>query len=195
MDTLQPGSCIICYEADPPPIQSGCACRGESGLAHVGCRIKVAMSQMAHRGNLAWWLCQTCKQSFTGAMQTGLSEASWSRVRDQAAGSDERIGAAGNLANSYMAQGRYAEAEQVQRDMHEVSMHVLGPEHPSTLAMAGNLALSLSHQGKYAHAEQIAREVLEVQKRKLGAEHPSTLNTTNVAVRSSHRDTLDYLIN
>jgi hypothetical protein len=29
--------CTICLDVgDPPPIQSGCACRGDAGLAHVG---------------------------------------------------------------------------------------------------------------------------------------------------------------
>jgi hypothetical protein len=32
------GTCIICLDNDPPPIQSGCACRGDAGLAHVECR-------------------------------------------------------------------------------------------------------------------------------------------------------------
>ena len=34
--------CHICLEASPLPIQSGCACRGAAGLAHVGCRIQAA---------------------------------------------------------------------------------------------------------------------------------------------------------
>jgi hypothetical protein len=32
------GVCIICLDDDSPPIQSGCACRGNAGLAHVECR-------------------------------------------------------------------------------------------------------------------------------------------------------------
>ena len=162
METLQAGSCIICYETDPPPIQSGCACRGDSGLAHVGCLIKVAASQAAHRGSASWRRCQTCKQDYTGAMQVALADAWWSRARDQAEQSPERLDAACNLANSLYAQGRYAEAEQMQRNSHEVEMRLLGAEHPDTLATASNLAQSLFTQGKYAHAEQIQREVHEV---------------------------------
>jgi hypothetical protein len=30
--------CILCLDSDPPPIQSGCACRSDTGLAHLGCR-------------------------------------------------------------------------------------------------------------------------------------------------------------
>ncbi len=57
------GACIICLDTSPPPIQSGCACRGDSG----------------------------CKQHYTGAMQTGLAEAWRSRVAGQAAESTERL--------------------------------------------------------------------------------------------------------
>ena len=77
-------ACIICLDADPPPIQSGCACRSDTGLAHVGCLIEKAVAQQPHRGNEVWWECQTCGQRFTGAMQTGLAEAWWSRVCDEA---------------------------------------------------------------------------------------------------------------
>ncbi len=82
--------CIICYASVPPPIQSGCACRSDSGLAHVDCLIAKAVSQQAHRGSKVWWKCQTCEQRFTGAMRTGLGEAWWSRVRGEAEESAER---------------------------------------------------------------------------------------------------------
>ena len=34
--------CLICLEASPPPIQSGCACRGPAGLTHPACCVKAA---------------------------------------------------------------------------------------------------------------------------------------------------------
>ncbi len=89
--------CIICMGSDPPPIQSGCACRSDTGLAHVGCLIETAVAQRPHRGKKVWWECQTCGQRFTGAMRTGLAEAWWSRVCEQAEESEERLAAAGNL--------------------------------------------------------------------------------------------------
>ena len=93
-------ACIICYETTPPPIQSGCACRDDSGLAHTDCIVKVAASQAAHRGTIAWRQCQTCKQDFTGAMQIGLAEALRSWSRDKAEDSDERMVASQNVAYS-----------------------------------------------------------------------------------------------
>ena len=40
--------CIVCLDSDPPPIQSGCACRSDTGLAHVGCLIEKAAAQQPH---------------------------------------------------------------------------------------------------------------------------------------------------
>ena len=114
------GACIICLDTSPPPIQSGCACRGDGGLAHVDCLVQLATSHQAHRGNDVWRQCQTCKQNFTGAMQIGLAEAWRSRVAGQAAESAERLTAEGNLANSLLDQGKHAQAERVLRTQHEV---------------------------------------------------------------------------
>jgi hypothetical protein len=34
------GVCLVCLGTSPSPIQSGCACRGAAGLAHLRCRIE-----------------------------------------------------------------------------------------------------------------------------------------------------------
>ncbi len=91
----------------------GCACRGDAGLAHIGCLVQAAASRAAPGSNAGWWQCSTCKQGFRGAMQHGLAEKMWLRVRDQPAESEERLGAASILANSLHGQGKYAEAEQM----------------------------------------------------------------------------------
>ena len=61
--------CFICYEASPPPIQSGCTCRGPAGLAHLGCRVQAAQTLVERKSSRRWWFtCQTCEQRFTGAL-------------------------------------------------------------------------------------------------------------------------------
>ena len=105
------GACIICLDTSPPPIQSGCACRGDSGLAHIGCLVRAAASQQAQRGSDVWQQCQTCKQYYTGAMQRGLAEAWRSRVAGQAAENTERLAAENNLGMTLVNQGKDAEAE------------------------------------------------------------------------------------
>jgi hypothetical protein len=101
------GACVICLDTSPPPIQSGCACRGDGGLAHIDCLAQLAASQQPHRGNEVWRTCQTCKQGFTGAMRTGLAETWRSRVAGLAAESPERLSAEGNLAHSLLRQGKF----------------------------------------------------------------------------------------
>jgi hypothetical protein len=172
-----PAVCFICLETSPPPIRMGCACRGDTGLAHIGCLVRAAESQATHRGLEGWWECRTCKQSFTGAVQRGLAEELWSRVRDQRTESEDRLDAANILAIALSAQCKYVEAEQMRREILEVQRRVLGPEHPETLASTGHLAVSLSSQGKHDEAERMQRELLEVRRRVLGAEHLDTLGS------------------
>ena len=168
-------ACIVCLDSDPPPIQSGCACRSDTGLAHVGCLAEKAVAQQPHRGNAVWWECQTCGQPFTGAMRAGLARAWCAQVCDEADSSSERLAAVHNLAQARNRDGMYVEAERIHREVHGVQRRVLGDEHPSTLTSACNLAESLWSQGKHAEAERIHREVLGVRRRVLGEEHPSTL--------------------
>jgi hypothetical protein len=95
----------------------------------------------------------------------------------------DTLTSASNLAMSLAHQGKYADAERIQREVLEVMMRVHGAEHPSTLTSANNLSMFLSNQGKYVEAERIQREVHEVQKRVLGAEHPSTpTSASNLAM-------------
>jgi hypothetical protein len=88
-----------------------------------------------------------------------------------------------NLANSLRGQGKYAEAEQMEREVLDVQRRVLGPEHPFTLVTMDNLALPLRNQGKHAEAERFFREVDPFRKvpwkpklllRQFGEEHTVT---------------------
>jgi hypothetical protein len=54
---------------------------------------------------------------------------------------------------SLSRQGKYAEAEKMEREVLAERKRVLGAEHPDTLTAAGNLADSLKRQGKYAEAD------------------------------------------
>jgi hypothetical protein len=81
-----------------------------------------------------------------------------------------------NVASSLRFQGKYAEAERIQREVHSLQIRVLGAEHPSTLLTANNLAASLSYQGKYVEAEEILQAVLATSQRVLGGAHPNTLS-------------------
>ena len=137
------GVCFICLDTSPSPIQSGCACRGATGLAHLGCRVRAAEALVEQKNSTEyWWTCQTCEQAFTGEMRDGLANAWWSQVRDRAEDDRERLSAAGNLAASLSRQGKYAEAEKIEREVLAVSKRVLGAEHPDTLTTASSLPLA-----------------------------------------------------
>ena len=167
-------ACIICLETDPAPIQPGCACRSDAGLAHISCMVEKAKWQHAHRGDAAWHTCQTCEQVFTGAMRTGLADAWCSIVRVE--GTERlRSDAAGNRGSALAASGNYTAAEPILRRVHSETRRVYGAEHPDTLTAANNLGMVLVGADKYASAERIFRETLAVQRRVLGDEHHNNL--------------------
>ena len=53
-----------------------------------------------------------------------------------------------SLAHSVFQQGKYENAEKLQRKLLAIQCQVLGSEHPEALTTLGNLAQSLSHQGE-----------------------------------------------
>ena len=159
-------ACVICLESDPPPIQSGCACRSDAGLAHVACRVRVAES--TNDGvNIQWARCSTCKQSFTGPMLLGLSSAFSS--------SAPRSGYAEALeVEVHLANGDYQAAEKTARNLHDMLRRELGDEDEATLASASGVGVVIAKRGKHADAAQIQREVLDALKR-AGIESETTI--------------------
>jgi tetratricopeptide (TPR) repeat protein len=167
-------ACFICLDDEPAPIQSGCCCRGASGLAHVACRAKAA-----EHANVptSWWVCRTCKQPFTGLMRSSLAQERWARVKDLPEADGARLAAAHNLSQSLLAQQDFKQAETVTRQLLGVLQRHFDEDHRDTLVTKGNLAAALSEQGEYAEAARLERDVLAAKKRVLGEDDPSTLNT------------------
>ena len=170
---VETGFCFICLSDEPPPIQSGCACRGDAGLAHVECRVKAA----SHRYSSEFIRCQTCGQRFTCTMLHGMANMRWEMSEHLPKESEERLSALHTLTDSLMGQGKYADAEYLLREVLGIKHRLLGPEHKHVLTTVGNLAASLQYQKKWAQAESMQRELLLVQQRVLGPEDPSTLST------------------
>ena len=164
---IEGGRCFICYDDDPQPIQSGCGCRGDAGLAHVNCRAKAAQSA---GGN--WASCQTCRLDFTGQMGFALSEKNWRQTRAEVGPHHEySLCAANNYASGLGGLGRHEEDKEIFRDV-LMKRTVFGADQPDTLRVSCNLATSLSLQGQHAEAEQTFRRVLAVRQRVLGEKHP-----------------------
>lgn len=145
-------ACVICLDSCPEPIGVGCACRGEAGLAHATCLVARAVSQREHRGDEAWFQCQTCEQEFTGDAALSLARA-WGEMEPKN-GSAQMF-----LAATLRRCGRYAAAARVGHAVVESNRKQLGDEHERTLQSMSNLAVTLGYQGKHADAERILREV------------------------------------
>ncbi|KFZ19943.1 hypothetical protein V501_00395 [Pseudogymnoascus sp. VKM F-4519 (FW-2642)] len=91
----------------------------------------------------------------------------------------ETLATMGNLAVVLDRQGKYAEAETINRQTLKLTEEVLGKTHPETLATMNNLAAVLDSQGKYAEAETMNRQTLKLTEEVLGKTHPETLATMN----------------
>ena len=76
-------------------------------------------------------------------------------------------------------QRRYAEAEQLSREVLADRRRLLGEDHPDTLTSRATLACLAARQGRRAEAEELYRQVIADRTRVLGASHPDT-----AAVRS-----------
>jgi hypothetical protein len=146
--------CVICLDSCPAPTPSGCACRGEAGLAHATCLVANAVSQREHRGDEAWFKCQTCKQEFTGAMARAWGDMEPKNGNAQLF-----------LAAMLRSCGKYAAAARIGRAVVFAFRKELGDEHEHTLRSMSSLAVTLGHQGKHADAESILREVTATQRR------------------------------
>jgi tetratricopeptide (TPR) repeat protein len=94
-----------------------------------------------------------------------------------------------NYANVLIDLGRFAQAEELNRETLLIQERVLGLEHPDTLATRINLALSIAEQGRAEDAEVLYREALAVAERVLGQDHLYTLITRdNLAVVVREQD-------
>ena len=147
--------CGICLDSDPPPIQRGCACRGEAGLAHIDCMVKYAKAT-EDRDSGVWLGCGTCKQAFTGKMKQALGRKFWESVQGLPAGHPKRQTATLTYARCQMEEGRYEMAEELARGL----LATTSGNVDKRLFFAAHSTLShaLLAQGKLADAENGLRE-------------------------------------
>jgi tetratricopeptide (TPR) repeat protein len=164
-------SCIICLHALPAPIQSGCACRGAMGLAHVACRAELAKRSGEWDD---WHTCGTCGQQFTRAMQAELAEEWVGSVAELPDADEDRLVAEQSWANTLSYQHKYAEAEALYRKILAVRRPIFGDDDPDVLTDTVNLASSLRDQRKYAASEAMLRETLARHRRVFGLDAKCT---------------------
>jgi len=80
-----------------------------------------------------------------------------------------------NLASTFWNQERWKEAEELEVQVMETSLRVLGPEHPDTLTAMNNLAFTLKGRGHNAEAIKLMEERVRLGALVLGAGHPDIL--------------------
>jgi Flp pilus assembly protein TadD len=173
--------CFICLDACGVLQRKGCACRGSGAVVHVECMVRVVDAQLPHRGELAWYECQTCGQSFTGTLCVALADAWLARAQQ---GTKERQRALNYRAHSIGGMGSFAEAEGIYREVLAVRLRTKGKTHKSTLISMSKLASVLGDQDKHAEAEPLHRAVLMARTVALGAHHELTLSTKSNLARS-----------
>jgi tetratricopeptide (TPR) repeat protein len=77
-----------------------------------------------------------------------------------------------NLAAIYRAEGKYAEAELLQKRALANWERTLGPEHQQVATGLSNLAGLYMAQGRYAEAGPLEQRALAIRFKALGPEHP-----------------------
>ena len=171
----EPPCCTVCLEGgdEPLPIQCGCACRGDAGLAHIACRANVA-GHKSRGCNLAWEFCPTCDQRYTGRMRMGLAREIVRRMEGRAPQDVHRLTARQNLGQALHAAGEHGEADVLLRDVLATFHRWVGPAHSGTRTARMALANGLLRQNRHAEAAPVLREMLAATPAK-EQEHPNTL--------------------
>lgn len=81
------------------------------------------------------------------------------------------------LASAYYRQGRWKEAEELEKQVIEFYKKAVGMEHSNTLIISmSNLAVIYVEQGRWKEAEELIMQVLESLKNALGMKYPATLS-------------------
>jgi CHAT domain-containing protein/tetratricopeptide (TPR) repeat protein len=84
-----------------------------------------------------------------------------------------------NLAAVLQAQGKYADAEPLFRDVIDMSKRMFKGDNANVAACVNNLAFVLFARGKYTDAEALFRDALDMRKRLFKDDHPNVLQSLN----------------
>jgi len=68
----------------------------------------------------------------------------------------------GNLASVNRNQGRWKDAEELEVQVMETRVKLLGQDHPDTLSSMSSLASTLFHQDQWVEAEKLLLRVVEM---------------------------------
>ncbi len=80
-----------------------------------------------------------------------------------------------NLASTYLNQGRWTEAEELNAQVMKTSKRALVEEHPSTLISMFNLSHTLKEQNHSKKALQLMSDTVRLSEKVIGTGHPKTI--------------------
>jgi tetratricopeptide (TPR) repeat protein len=84
-----------------------------------------------------------------------------------------------NLAAVLRLQGKYSEAEMLNRRALEGLEKKLGQDHPGTLTSVHNLAVLLDNLRRYPEAAELYQRACDGRTQQLGSQHPHTIVSRN----------------
>eukprot|EP00928_Gymnodinium_smaydae_P071891 TRINITY_DN55366_c0_g1_i1.p1 TRINITY_DN55366_c0_g1~~TRINITY_DN55366_c0_g1_i1.p1 ORF type:complete len:315 (-),score=34.98 TRINITY_DN55366_c0_g1_i1:139-1050(-) len=169
------GECRICYESRGKLI-SPCLCRGSQRYVHLEC-----LEAWHSEENNLGLQCTSCNTSYTGDGIVELARKMWEKAKASSAGqtNDDCLFSANQLACKLVECGEMREAEQIYRDVCDMTKTTYGEEHPNALIAQSNLGSHLTMDFRGSEAMPILKQVFDAQKRLRGAEHADTMATAN----------------
>ena len=93
---------------------------------------------------------------------------------------------AGEFGLIYHEGGRWKEAEELQVQVKEARLRLLGAQHPDTITSISSLAETYHSQGRWKEAEELQVQVKEAYHKVFGAEHPYTLKSMGSLASTYH---------
>ncbi|KAF4503164.1 hypothetical protein FAGAP_595 [Fusarium agapanthi] len=99
------------------------------------------------------------------------------------------------VGSFFRFQGRYREAESLQREGFSIRRELLGEDHIETLVIISDLAGSLADLRRFDESDKLQRGLIETFRRLHGDEHENTLDAmSNLSVHLSQQDRNDEAI-
>ena len=114
-----------------------------------------------------------------------VKEAELSMLRRVGARASSILAVQTNLANTYQALGRLEHSLQLERDVYDGSLRLLGEEHRDTIISVNNLAATLFKLKRFEEAKSLLRKIMPVARRVLGENYELT-----IAMRMSYAQSL-----
>ena len=171
--------CFVCMDTEDPmepmitprvssAMRTGCACRSELALAHVGCLARAAEES---KQDFAWWSCRTCRKVFTGPMREKLALEFLARANEDPT---RRAAAEMNVATAARLEGRYADAAKMHKALYDREVAERGDESGLAIRILTELVADASGL-RCGGAADLGAQLLDVCERALGPKHASTI--------------------